>query len=221
LASGVWPDSATQGDVLYLDPDTAGALTTTEPTTPGDISKPMVICMSTSTGIVTGMRGTIVDSTNLASPQLYVREEQPNDTSAHGNATFTAGVWSTRVLNTLILNEITGASVSTNQITLPAGTYYIEGTAPAFFVSRHQTRVWNDTDSAEIVVGSSEYTQASGGGITTISSFSTKFTLGATKTIEIQHRCGTTKATNGFGIASNLGSTNEVFTQVRIWKVGN
>jgi len=55
LASGVWPESASAGDVLYLSADTAGLLTLTEPASP-DTSRPMVVCLSTTTGIVVQYR---------------------------------------------------------------------------------------------------------------------------------------------------------------------
>lgn len=51
----------------------------------------------------------------------------------HGG-TFTAGAWRTRDLNTVLTNTISGASLSNNQITLPAGKYYVEASAPTTIV---------------------------------------------------------------------------------------
>ncbi len=44
------------------------------------------------------------------------------------------------------------------------------------------------------------------------------FTIGASQTFEIRHQCVSTKTGNGFGVASGFG-VDEVYTQVRIWKV--
>lgn len=55
--------AVTAGTVLFLDPSTAGALTATEPSTPGQVSKPMMLVLaSAARGIVYGMRGTVVSS---------------------------------------------------------------------------------------------------------------------------------------------------------------
>lgn len=50
----------TAGAVYYLSDATAGLLTTTEPTTEGSISKPLMIAVSTTTGYVFNMRGVTV-----------------------------------------------------------------------------------------------------------------------------------------------------------------
>jgi hypothetical protein len=47
----------TAGTVYYLSAATAGALTTTEPTTAGHVSKPVLIADSTTSGLFVNMRG--------------------------------------------------------------------------------------------------------------------------------------------------------------------
>ena len=67
----------TAGSVYYLDPSTAGALTTTEPTTVGQISKPVIIATSASDGFFYNFRGVEIQSSTsgvdsfetLVSPQ--------------------------------------------------------------------------------------------------------------------------------------------------------
>lgn len=49
----------TAGAVYYLDDDTAGLLTSTEPTDAGDISKPVLIADTTTSGFFFNMRGII------------------------------------------------------------------------------------------------------------------------------------------------------------------
>jgi len=61
-------------------------------------------------------------SDNFSTQLFHVRDEKSNGV-AGGN--FTNGAWQTRTLNTSMTNEISGASLSSNQITLPSGTYFI------------------------------------------------------------------------------------------------
>lgn len=46
--------------IYFLDPAVAGAFTDTEPSTPGEISKPILIPVNATTGIFDNMRGTVV-----------------------------------------------------------------------------------------------------------------------------------------------------------------
>ena|SRR3990167_4381050 len=158
------------------------------------------------------------DSEILANvPQLlHVREEQVANTAG---GTFTTGAWQTRTLNTSKTNEISGASLAANQITLPAGVYEIEASAPAYQVSQHKARLYNVTDAADVIIGSSEFSRTTGDWAMTSSHVRGRFTLAAQKVLELQHRGVVTRATDGFGIASNLDSKIEIYTEVMIWKL--
>lgn len=52
----------TAGSVYYLDDDTAGLLTLTEPPDVGDVSKPLLIADTTTSGWIFNMRGFINSS---------------------------------------------------------------------------------------------------------------------------------------------------------------
>ncbi|NBS61459.1 MAG: hypothetical protein EBT26_05390 [Microbacteriaceae bacterium] len=139
-----------------------------------------------------------------------------SDTTAGG--TFTSGAWRTRDLNTSQFNNITSCSLSSNQITLPAGTYQIWGFAPAFNVNRHQARFYNITDSTVTILGMSSYTRSGANAQTGYASIQGAFTIAGTKTFEFQHRCETTGSSNGFGVSADLGS-GEIYAQLTISKV--
>ena len=146
---------------------------------------------------------------------LHIRDEK---TSGTAGGTFTAGAWRTRVLNTVKTNEITGAALATNQITLPAGTYYIDANPTAFDVVLHKAKLYNITDTADVIIGTSERASSASGTEHTIrSNVSGRFTIAAEKTFELQHICSVTKESDGFGIATSLGV--EVYADVKIWKV--
>ena len=80
---------------------------------------------------------TLIDALELKHNLLHIRDEKAQNTAG---GTFTSGAWRTRDLNTVKTNEITGASLAANQITLPAGTYWVEWSAPAYVVNQNQSK---------------------------------------------------------------------------------
>lgn len=150
---------------------------------------------------------------------FHVREAQASGTNG---GTFTGGAWRTRTLNSTVVNQITSASLASNQITLPAGTYYIDATAPANMVGGHKAKLFNVTDSTDTMTGSSEYSDSSGnnfdGYAVTRSRIVGQFTIAGAKTFEIRHISQVTRNTSGFGCDTTSG-LSETFTEVLIWKV--
>lgn len=135
--------------------------------------------------------------------------------SGSDGGTFTSDVWWTRELNTLT-GSITGASLASGQVTLPAGTYKITGYAPAASVDGHQAQLYNVSDSSTAIYGSSalaHYTTAT----VTNSHIDGTITIAAPKVFEVRHRCRTTKSSDGFGKAASMGS--EVYTTLVIQKL--
>lgn len=145
---------------------------------------------------------------------IEIRDEKAANTQG---GTFTSGAWRTRDLNTEHADAGGYASVSANQITLAAGTYECLITAPAVKTDNHKAKLYNITDSSDTLVGTSEWA-GSGSTPGTTSIVSGRFTITSPKVFEVQHRCGTTFATSGFGEASNF-SVVEVYTVARFWKV--
>ena len=146
---------------------------------------------------------------------LHVQDQK----SAAEGGTFNSGDWRTRTLNTILTNEITGASLSSNQITLPSGTYYIHAFAPGYRVDRHQLRLFNLTDSSVVFYGSAEYNLAASL-VSTRSSIFGRFTIAAQKVFEIQHRAETTQNTFGFGVSPDSGfGQNGRYAEAQIWRI--
>jgi len=143
------------------------------------------------------------------------------DQKASGTAcgAFTAGAWRTRVLNTVVENSITGASLSSNQITLPAGTYRVIASAPAQKTDWHKIKLYNITDSTDDIIGINAYGAAGAENVQTDAKIiNALVTIAGTKVFEIQHRCLTTKTINGFGVATSFGVI-EIYTAVFIEKI--
>lgn len=153
-------------------------------------------------------------------PLLQPRIATISDVKASGTAggTATSGAYQTRTLNTL--DDPTGivSSLASNQFTLAAGEYYVEASAPAYFVDVHQTKIRNITDSADSIIGTTEFANFGTQFPQTRSFVVGKVIITSTKTFELQHRPQTTRATNGFGIDNPFGNNN-VFSIVKIIKV--
>lgn len=141
---------------------------------------------------------------------ILIRDEKAQNTAG---GTFTSGAWQTRTLNTEASDAGGYASLSSNQITLAAGTYRVTIRCPAYLCDQHQARLYNISDSAVTLIGTSEYSPA-GGAVPTASIIMGRFTITASKIFEVQHRCTTTRATDGYGIAANF--TTEVYTIAEI-----
>jgi hypothetical protein len=140
-----------------------------------------------------------------------------NDTksSGTGGGTFTSGAFRTRDINTTVYNGITGASLASNQITLAAGTYYIDANAPAYQVNNHVTRLQNITDSTTTLTGACVQSDTSA--VTNISTIMGGFTIASSKTFEVQHRAVGTFASTGFGLQTSFQDC--VYTQITVIKV--
>ena len=145
---------------------------------------------------------------------LHVRDEKA---SGSGGGTLTLGAWRTRTLNTVMTNEISGASLTSNQIILPSGTYYIQASSPSAYVNETKAKLRNITDSTDVLIGQSLYSDNASGVIFTPSMVIGRFTITSQKTFELQHRSAATYG-SGFGIASSF-SVVEVYADVQIWKV--
>jgi len=164
----------------------------------------------------TALEFATVSGTTFGSALLHVRDEKANTTAG---GTFTSGAWQTRTLNTSLTNEISGASLTSNQIILPTGTYFIYASLPAMHVNNHKGKLRNITDSSDVLIGTNEYAgQSNPGYVASNSLIKGRFTIASQKTFEIQHYAATTLAGEGFGTGTAFGVT-EVFTDVQIWKV--
>ena len=124
-----------------------------------------------------------------------------------------AATWVRRDLTTLVRNTI-GASLASNQVTLPAGTYFIRWTAPAYKTRGHKTRLYDVSSSATIAYGTSEWAEYNGY-VQNSSSGSSVFTLATTGTIALDHY--TLFGSGSMGLAS--GGVTEVYARLEIWKV--
>jgi hypothetical protein len=144
---------------------------------------------------------------------LWVNDEKASGTPGGDGA---QGAYVVRVLNTVKKNSITGATVASNQITLPAGTYRLDVIAPSAVSSSHKVYFHNVTDGATVAGGSSQYGGSGGNTLSIIGR--SEFTIATAKTFEVRHWIGTNITSTGLGSPASTGQA-EVFTQVFIEKV--
>ena len=157
--------------------------------------------------------GSIIGSADY----IWIQDEKATGTDG-GTCTAASG-WQTRDLVTEKSDDGGHASLSSNQITLAAGTYRIMSSAPGYKLGHHQTRLYNVTDGSTQMTGTSEF---SGPGDTTQdpSFVRGQFTLSATKTSELQYRCDTDNPDDGFGSRANLGEP-EIYSVIELWRLGD
>ena len=159
----------------------------------------------------------VVTTTGLkaARPNGVLLVQDQKATTVDGG-TFTSGAWRVRDLNTAAVNTIAGASISSNTVTLPAGTYDVEGSAPAFAVSRQKARLRQTSGTAAtLLVGTSG---ASDNGAQVVSLIRGRIVLTESTTLQVQHICFVTKTTNGFGVQSG-SSEIEIYTTITFTEV--
>jgi len=141
----------------------------------------------------------------------YVRDEKAKNTNG---GTFTNGAWRTRDLNTEKTMQIPGATLASNQLTLPAGTYEAHALAPAYAVDYHMAQIYDTTGAAALAYSS--------GGLTTVNGtfwvhVIGTFRLTTASVIELQHWSSATNADDGFGLPTNLDV--EVYAQLWVRKM--
>lgn len=150
----------------------------------------------------------------VAVPYVNIQDQKAQNTAG---GTFTSGADRTRDLNTIDSDTAGIASLATNQVTIPAGTYRYKISSPGYQCGAHQAFLYNVTDTTEVKRGSTE-TSGSASATTTSSMVTGKVRISGSKAFEVRHRCTTTSNTNGFGLPANFGT--EIYTTFEAWKEG-
>jgi len=178
----------------------------------------MIINDGNATFRIRRTSGAAVSVTRLesnASKGMFIAVDEKSVGTASGG--FSNGAWRDRTINTIKLNTIAGASLSSDIITLPAGSYKIMASAPAYVVDGHQIKLYNNSDSSDALIGSSESAGA-GNNLTTRSFIVGFLTIASEKGFKLQHRCQSSRSTDGFG--NETGFAAEVYSQIAIEKIG-
>ena len=128
-----------------------------------------------------------------------------------------SGSWFARNLTIALTNEISEASLSNNNIILPAGTYYVTAETSVIGSGGDRLRLYNLNDSAALVYGLNGYSYSNTYHTSTDSSYlAGRFTLTGTKTLSLQHYV---ISCSNLGVAMSLAGINETYTDISIWKI--
>ena len=159
----------------------------------------------TRTNFVAGIGGI------FESQLLHVRDEKSSGTNGGTSQTS----FTKRDLNTVVTNEISGASLSSSVITLPSGTYYIHAYATSTRSNEFKLKLRNTTDSSDTIIGTSGDC-ATADRTNALSFVIGRFTIASSKNFELQFRVNTSA---GDGLGNPCSMTTEVFADAQIWKV--
>ena len=114
------------------------------------------------------------------------------------SGTFTSGSYQTRDLNTEITDPDGIVSIASNEFTLGAGSYLIEWSAPAVWVTAHKSRLYDVTGTAEVQLGAPEYSHSTSP-TSNVSLGSARVSPSGSNAYRIEHRCATTRSVNCLG----------------------
>lgn len=148
----------------------------------------------------------------------YIMLQEQQATGVAGG-TFTNGAWRTRAINTEVTDTGNHCTLSGNQFTLAAGTYRLGYTFGfGYAVGGHRIRLLNVTDGTTLLSGGNTVANQDTFSVATSATMNGRFTIGASKVLELQHQCGLTKTVNGFGLAHAFTGTPELYAQVELFK---
>jgi len=182
----------------------------------------------TITGVsVGGLPDGIVDTDMLAADSVtapkigsktftsyaIIADQKNSDTDAGSSS---GGSWNTRDLNTELADPDGIVSISSNQFTLQAGSYFLEASAPAYQPSRHKLKLYQTSGTAaDIAFGTVTFTNYNIA-VQSTAFLSCRFTISTATTYEIRHYIQNSKSGNGLGVAVSQGV--EFYCIVKIFK---
>jgi hypothetical protein len=151
-------------------------------------------------------------------PTMILEDQKPSGTDGGTNSTSRA----TRDLNTVVQNDISGASLdaATGVFTLPAGMYEVEWWSPFYDVNLFVTWLYDLTNGVDIAQSQS---QRNDNGVSTDAiGFTPRISISSTTEYRIDYNTQTSNAGHGLGIEVNsqIPVDHELYTRVRVRKVG-
>jgi len=149
---------------------------------------------------------------------LYARIIDEKATATEGGTSVVGGPW-TRTLNTISTSTITGLTLVTSSITVPAGTYRIQWTSPFYRTDRALAWIADGDTLAVIAQGRSAYSSATTDYAQCWSTGEGVFTVTAATKLVVRYKVATAFATYGLGVSHSVAGMTEIFTTVELWKL--
>ena len=209
--TGIDSSAISSGGSVKIQANSSGA-TVTGVLTATNVSVGSSVTATSFFGSGAGLTGV---SAGLFSSYAIIVDQKSSGTD--GGAS-TGGTWHTRDLNTELADPDGIVSISSNQFTLQAGSYFIEARAPSYQPTRHKLKLYQTSGTAaDVAFGENAYSHSGGStAVVTTASLSCRITISTATTYEIRHYIQNSKAGNGLGVAVSQGV--EVYCLVKIFK---
>lgn len=145
---------------------------------------------------------------------MHVQDQKPQNT---GGGEIVACAWRTRDLNTVLTDNIAGASLADNQITLPPGVYYLESSFPVYRCKYYQGRIQKVSGTPDVLLlGCQGFVNDTVYATPARCIISGAFELEESSVVELQ-MYGSYNSGHGFGILANIST--EIYSDLKIWKL--
>jgi len=162
----------------------------------------------------TGRITAAADGSGGSNSFLIVRDEKPSGTDG---GTMVGSTSNVRDLNTIHHDpDSLVVSLTSNQLQVAAGTYYVRFAAPGHSIRDHRAMLY-DTVSGNQVLGATA-TAYYNGAVANFSIGEGIITLGSNNLLELRHYCTVSRATDGAGRKITDGNT-EVYSQLYMEKL--
>jgi hypothetical protein len=196
----------------------------------------MVIDVPNGYGVLTysgASQGWVLTSASVGYPMVGKPMMHVQDQKAYNvdGGIFANDTWTNRTLNTVIYNDIQGASLAGNDVLLPAGIYYVEGKS-RFYVSAATAAssylLGISINGSAPSVGSqglAEYAGNTAGYPELTPSVGCMITLSQSGTINLRYYSGTGSSQSyGSGVSNSTGgvadtSLPSIYSDLKIWKL--
>jgi hypothetical protein len=149
-----------------------------------------------------------------SAPYVKVSDVKANTV---GGGTAVASTWTARDINTEDNDANSIASLSSNRVTLPAGTYEVIATAPFYTTYFTKMRLQNITAGTTLIIGTGVYLHNTYLGSSVLPLVG-RFTLASTSALELQYFTSNGAATVGLGVPISSGMS-EVYAVMEFRKV--
>jgi prepilin-type N-terminal cleavage/methylation domain-containing protein len=167
----------------------------------------------------TCLKNTSICPNTIYQPDEVIYSDNKGDTFD----TCTAGAWRTRELDTARYekDDSNSFSLSSNQITLQPGKYFIKAGSSSLGIDQTVLRFYNitDNDGTFTLQGISNYSSdsSSSGSLNTLVGV---IDISSAKTFELQQRCADTNSFHGFGVYTTFTDYN-IYAIVKITKLND
>jgi hypothetical protein len=151
------------------------------------------------------------------SPIRPVYQIEHRETTGTAGGTATAGSYSNIPLTDEPIKEIIGASLASDQFTLPTGKYGVKATCQFFYGVESSSRIYSVTDAALVL--NSLSCISTGGNVDTTCILEGSFVITDTKIFSYDYLVGTTRASDGLGYPTTSPKTYELYAIIILEKL--